>query len=74
MVPAGGMDTLVRDKSQCTADTVWGFSAQAFKNGWMIPRPPLVRTSKKVAIIRGGPAGMAAVDQLDRMCCSMNTS
>ena len=33
----------------------------------MVPRPPLVRTGKKVAIIGGGPAGMAAADQLNKM-------
>ena len=33
----------------------------------MVPRPPLVRTGRKVAIIGGGPAGMAAADQLNKM-------
>ncbi len=33
----------------------------------MVPRPPLVRSGKKVAIIGGGPAGMAAADQLNKM-------
>jgi len=42
-------------------------AAQGFEEGWMVPRPPLVRTGKKVAIIGGGPAGMAAADQLNKM-------
>nr|GEZ60236.1 glutamate synthase [Tanacetum cinerariifolium] len=35
--------------------------------GWMVPRPLLKRTEKKVAIVRSGPAGLAAVDQLNRV-------
>ncbi|KAJ0352098.1 hypothetical protein COL922a_014760, partial [Colletotrichum nupharicola] len=34
--------------------------------GWMVPRPPPVRTGKTVAIIGSGPAGLAAADQLNR--------
>jgi len=40
---------------------------QAFEMGWMVPRPPMVRTGRKVAIIGSGPAGMAAADQLNKM-------
>eukprot|EP00928_Gymnodinium_smaydae_P094426 TRINITY_DN792_c0_g1_i6.p1 TRINITY_DN792_c0_g1~~TRINITY_DN792_c0_g1_i6.p1 ORF type:complete len:2136 (-),score=409.08 TRINITY_DN792_c0_g1_i6:291-6698(-) len=39
----------------------------AYKNGWMEPRPPPVRTGKKIAIIGSGPAGLAAADELNRM-------
>lgn len=35
--------------------------------GWMVPRQPLVRSGRSVAIIGGGPAGMAAADQLNKM-------
>lgn len=35
--------------------------------GWMVPRPPAVRTGRTVAIIGSGPAGMAAADQLNKM-------
>nr|GEZ24596.1 glutamate synthase [NADH], amyloplastic-like [Tanacetum cinerariifolium] len=34
---------------------------------WMVPRPPLKRTEKKVAIVGSGPAGLVAVDQLNRV-------
>lgn len=34
--------------------------------GWIRPRPPALRTGKRVAVIGGGPAGMAAADQLNR--------
>ncbi|KAK4480505.1 hypothetical protein RD792_013580 [Penstemon davidsonii] len=40
---------------------------KAFAEGWMVPRPPLKRTGKRVAIVGSGPAGLAAADQLNRM-------
>ena len=40
--------------------------AQGFAEGWIRPRPPPVRTGKSVAVIGGGPAGMAAADQLNK--------
>ncbi|KAG1678741.1 hypothetical protein FOA52_012780 [Chlamydomonas sp. UWO 241] len=40
---------------------------KAFEEGWMVPRPPALRTGKTVAIIGSGPAGMAAADQLNKM-------
>ncbi|PIN20516.1 Thioredoxin reductase [Handroanthus impetiginosus] len=40
---------------------------KAFEEGWMVPRPPLERTGKKVAIVGSGPAGLAAADQLNKM-------
>ncbi|XP_041013909.1 glutamate synthase 1 [NADH], chloroplastic-like isoform X2 [Juglans microcarpa x Juglans regia] len=40
---------------------------KAFEEGWMVPRPPLKRTSKRVAVVGSGPAGLAAADQLNRM-------
>ncbi|KAK9070425.1 hypothetical protein SSX86_010827 [Deinandra increscens subsp. villosa] len=40
---------------------------KAFEEGWMVPRPPLKRTGKKVAIVGSGPAGLAAADQLNRV-------
>jgi glutamate synthase (NADPH/NADH) small chain len=38
----------------------------AFKKGWVVARPPLTRTGKKVAVIGSGPAGLAAAQQLNR--------
>jgi glutamate synthase (NADPH/NADH) small chain len=38
---------------------------EAFKNGWVMPAPPKVRTGKKVAVIGSGPAGLAAAAQLN---------
>jgi glutamate synthase (NADPH/NADH) small chain len=39
---------------------------RAWKEGWIRPEPPQVRTGKRVAIIGSGPAGLAAAQQLNR--------
>jgi glutamate synthase (NADPH/NADH) small chain len=39
---------------------------RAFDEGWVIARPPRVRTGKRVAVVGSGPAGLAAADQLNR--------
>ncbi len=39
---------------------------RAFAEGWVVPRPPAVRTDKTVAIVGSGPAGLAAAQQLNR--------
>ena len=38
----------------------------AFKEGWVVAHPPKNRTGKKVAVIGGGPSGLAAAQQLNR--------
>lgn len=38
----------------------------AFQKGWVIAQPPFTRTTKKVAVIGSGPAGLAAAQQLNR--------
>jgi glutamate synthase (NADPH/NADH) small chain len=39
---------------------------RGWKEGWIKPEPPAVRTGKKVAVIGSGPAGLAAAQQLNR--------
>ncbi|WP_424185731.1 glutamate synthase subunit beta [Actinokineospora sp. G85] len=39
---------------------------RAFQEGWVTPRPPSVKTGKKVAVVGSGPAGLAAAQQLTR--------
>jgi len=39
---------------------------KGWENGWVVPQPALVKTGKKVAVVGGGPAGMAAAQQLAR--------
>ncbi|PNW29968.1 glutamate synthase subunit beta [Formosa algae] len=38
----------------------------AFKEGWVVAHPPKERTGKTVAVIGGGPSGLAAAQQLNR--------
>ncbi|SCU92877.1 LAMI_0E12420g1_1 [Lachancea mirantina] len=38
----------------------------AFKEGWIQPNPPAVRTDRRIAVIGSGPAGLACADQLNR--------
>ncbi len=38
---------------------------RAWAEGWIVPRPPEVRTGKSVAVIGSGPSGLSAADQLN---------
>ncbi len=38
---------------------------RAFEEGWVVPRPPLHRTDKRVAVIGSGPAGLTCADELN---------
>ncbi len=39
---------------------------RAFREGWIVPEPPPLRTGKRVAVVGSGPAGLAAAQQLNR--------
>lgn len=39
---------------------------KGFAEGWIVPRPPHTRSGKTVAVIGGGPAGLACAQQLNR--------
>ena len=39
---------------------------RAWAEGWVVPRPALRQTGKKVAVVGAGPAGLAAAQQLAR--------
>jgi glutamate synthase (NADPH/NADH) small chain len=39
---------------------------RAFKEGWIKPQIPKIRTGKTVAVVGSGPAGLAAAQQLNR--------
>lgn len=47
-------------------DNEHGIIERAYANGYAAPKPPKVRTGKKVAVIGSGPAGLAAADQLNQ--------
>src|ERR671916_111685 len=36
---------------------------RAFEEGWVVPRPPNVRTGRSVAVVGSGPAGLAAAEE-----------
>jgi glutamate synthase (NADPH/NADH) small chain len=40
---------------------------KAFEFGYIVPRPPLERTGKKVAVIGSGPAGLTVATRLNRI-------
>ncbi|MCI1882271.1 MAG: glutamate synthase subunit beta [Sporolactobacillus sp.] len=40
---------------------------RAFKEGWVVAKPPLRRTGKRIAIIGSGPSGLACADQLNKI-------
>jgi glutamate synthase (NADPH/NADH) small chain len=40
-------------------------SDRAWSEGWIKPRPPAVRSGKKVAVVGSGPAGLAAAAELN---------
>ncbi len=39
---------------------------KGWDEGWITPRPPGIRTGKKVAVVGSGPAGLACADQLNK--------
>lgn len=39
---------------------------RAYEEGWIVPRPPAVRTGKKVAVVGSGPAGLACADEINK--------
>jgi glutamate synthase (NADPH) small chain len=44
----------------------YGIIENAYEKGYADPRPPKVRTGKKVAVVGSGPSGLAAADQLNK--------
>jgi len=39
---------------------------RAWREGWIAPQPPRIRSGKRVAVIGSGPAGLAAADELNK--------
>lgn len=40
---------------------------KGFEEGWIVAKPPVKRTGKKVAVVGSGPAGLAAAAQLNKV-------
>ncbi len=39
---------------------------RAFREGWIRPQPPRLRSGKRVAVVGSGPSGLACADQLNK--------
>jgi glutamate synthase (NADPH) small chain len=39
---------------------------RAWDEGWIVPRPPVLRSGRRVAVVGSGPAGLACAQQLAR--------
>ncbi len=49
----------------CTKENELAIIEQGFADGLMQPRPPKIRTGKKVAVVGSGPCGLAAASRLN---------
>lgn len=49
-----------------TRENEYAIIETAYEKGYAVPRPPKVRTGKKVAVIGSGPSGLAAADRLNK--------
>ena len=50
----------------CTKENEKAIIAKAYEEGWAAPKPPKVRTDKRIAVVGSGPSGLAVADQLNR--------
>lgn len=49
-----------------TKENEYAIIENAYSQGYADPRPPKVRSGKRVAVVGSGPSGLAAADQLNR--------
>lgn len=49
-----------------TKENEYGIIEYAYRQGLAGPKPPRVRTGKRIAVIGSGPSGLAAADQLNK--------
>ena len=65
--PCEAACVLTLDKSPVTIrENEAAIAEMAFREGYIKPEPPLVRTGKKVAVIGSGPAGLTCADLLNK--------
>uniref|UniRef100_Q07TU4 Glutamate synthase (NADH) small subunit n=1 Tax=Rhodopseudomonas palustris (strain BisA53) TaxID=316055 RepID=Q07TU4_RHOP5 len=65
--PCEASCTLNIDDNPVTIKTIeCAIVDRAWENGWLKPEPAAVKSGKKVAVIGGGPAGLACAQQLAR--------
>ncbi len=49
-----------------TKENEFAIIENAYEKGYAAPKPPKVRTGKRVAVVGSGPAGLAVADQLNK--------
>ena len=49
-----------------TKENEYAIIENAYNKGYAAPKPPRVRTGKKVAVVGSGPSGLAVADQLNK--------
>ncbi len=49
-----------------TKENEYAIIENAYEKGYADPKPPKVRTGKRVAVVGSGPSGLAAADQLNK--------
>jgi glutamate synthase (NADPH/NADH) small chain len=65
--PCEGACTLGSIAPPVTIRSIEGaITEKGWKEGWLAPQIPQVRTGKRVAVIGSGPAGLSAADQLNQ--------
>ena len=65
--PCEGSCTLGINQPPVTIKTIENeIIERAFREGWIVPEPPLARTGWKVAVVGSGPSGLAAAAQLNK--------
>ena len=65
--PCEGSCTLGINQPAVTIKTIENeIIGRAFREGWVVPEPPLARTGMHVAVVGSGPAGLAAAAQLNK--------
>ena len=50
----------------CTKENEKAIIEKAYEEGCAAPKPPKVRTDKRIAVVGSGPSGLAVADQLNR--------
>ena len=54
------------DEPVTTKENEYAIIENAYEKGYAAPKPPTVRTGKKVAVVGSGPSGLAVADQLNK--------
>lgn len=63
----GGCVLGINDKPVTIKNIELNIVEKGFENNWIVPKPAKAKTSKKVAVIGSGPAGLSSAQQLARL-------